>query len=184
MEARDLDCGDEGRHALGGGVFIMDFVVLRIDSDLDSDLSPSDFLALKELESPLLLFLGTDIDEAIAFGATRLTPSTTNDTSRDDGNSGGSEEFGEGSVIDGEAEIGHEEHGLGRFALGGFTDGTSGLVGFGLDSRGLGFLWLGLGRSSRGVCNGTVGGSSLTVFSICLGLFDLALKKGGPNEWK
>jgi len=168
MEARDLGV-DERRHVVGRGVYLIGFVFLGVDGDLDGDLPSSDFLALKELEGLLLLLLGTYIDETIAFGATRLTPSTTNDASRGDGNPGGSKEFGKGGVIYSEAEVGDEEHGLGRFTLGGFTDWTNGFGGF--DSRSLDLLWLGLSRSSGG---GSASGISFTLFGICLGLFGLA----------
>jgi hypothetical protein len=176
MEARDLG-RHERRLIVGRSVYLVVFMFLRVDGDLDGDLPSSDFFALKELEGLLLLLLGTDIDETIAFGATRLTPSTTNDASRGDSNPGGSEEFGKGGVIDGEAEIGDEEHSLGRFTLGGFTDGTNRFGRFGFGS--LDLLWLGLSRSSGG--GRSASSISFTLFGICLGLFGLALKGQGGN---
>lgn len=173
MEARDLG-SDERRHVVGRGVYLVGFVFLSVDGDLDGDLPSSDFLALKELEGLPLLLLGTYIDETIAFGAARLTPSTTNDASGGDSNPGGSEEFGKGGVVDSEAQVGDEEHGLGRFTLGGFTDWTNGSGGFGSGS--LDLLWLGLSRSSGG---GSASGINFTLFGICLGLFGLALKEAG-----
>ena len=173
MEARDLG-RDERRLVMGKSVYLVGFMFLSIDGDLDGNLPSSNFFALKELEGLLLLFLGTDIDEAIAFGAARLAPPTTNDASRGNGNPSGSEEFGKGGVIDSEAEVGDKEHGLGRFTLGGFTDWTNGSGG--LDSGSLDLLWLGLSRRSG---DGGTSVISITLFGICLGLFGLALKGAG-----
>jgi hypothetical protein len=164
---------------MGRNISLVESVVLSIDGDLDSDFPSSNFFALKELEGLLLLLLGADIDEAIALGATRLTPSTTNDAGRGDGNSGGSEEFGEGGVIDSEAEIGNEEHSLGRFTFRGFTDGTNGFGGFGF--RGLDLLGLGLSKSGRGGGSGSASSISVALFGICLGLFGLALRRRGAH---
>jgi hypothetical protein len=172
MEARDLG-SDERRLVMGRSVYLVGFMLLSIDGDLDGDLPSPNFFALKELEGLLLLLLRTDIDEAIAFGAARLAPSTTNDASGGYGNPSRSEEFGKGGIINSEAEVGDEEHGLGRFTLGGFTDWTNRFGRFG--SRGLDLLWLGLSGGS----GGSASSISFTLFGICLGLFGLALR--GPG---
>lgn len=140
---------------------------MRVNGNFDSNLPSSNLFALEKLESLLLLVLGANVDESIALGATRLAPATTDDTSRVDVDTGRSEEFRESSVVNGEAEVGDEEHGLGGFASRSFTDGADGLGRPG----GPDFLGLRLDGNDRVVITGS---SCITL--LCLCLFGLALE--------
>jgi hypothetical protein len=146
---------------------LWDLLFLRVNGNFDSNLPSSNLFALEKLESLLLLVLGANVDESIALGATRLAPATTDDTSRVDVDTGRSEEFRESSVVNGEAEVGDEEHGLGGFASRSFTDGADGLGRPG----GPDFLGLRLDGNDRVVITGS---SCITL--LCLCLFGLALE--------
>jgi len=100
------------------------FPVLSIDGDLDSKFAAVDFFTLQSLESLLLLFLGANINKAVALALPGSTPPLPDNASGDDIETVGREDFGELGVINAKTEIGDEEDGLGGFAGRGFTGGT------------------------------------------------------------
>jgi hypothetical protein len=150
----------------------MNLLFLRVDGNLDSNLPSSNLLALEKFKSLPLLVLGANVDKSISLGTTRSAPATTDDTSRVDVDAGRSKEFGESGIVNGEAEIGNEEHRLGGFASRSLTDGADRSRG----PRGLDFLGFGLGgRSGESV---VITGSSCITLP-CLVLFSFALEANG-----
>lgn len=154
---------------------LLDLLFLRVDGNLDSNLPSSNLFALEKFESLPLLVLGANVDESIALGATRLAPATTDDASRVDVDAGRSEKFRESSIVNGEAEVGDEEHGLGGFASRSFTDRADG------PGRPGDLDFLGLRLDGRGDDSVVITRSSCITL-LCLGLFGLALEVKGDEQ--
>ena len=114
-----------------------------IDGDLDGDGTTTDLLALEGFDGFLLFILVTDVDEAVSLALSGLTPPPTNNASRDDFETGISEESGETGIVDVEAEVGNEENGLGGFADRILTNGARGTGGPGLALPRLGSILCG-----------------------------------------
>lgn len=155
-----------GFSSISSLAFSLGLIGLSIDSNLDSNGSAANLFALEELNSLLLLLLTANVNETVALGLAGLPPATTNNTSRVDLNTGLGEQGAEASIIDGEAEVGDEEHRLGGLSSGVFTSGTLRTRGTGLASLLLGGC---LATFSRGR---TVGGST---FASSFGTLRLAL---------
>lgn len=144
------------------------------DGDLDSDLASIDLLALERSESLLLLLLVADIDESVTLATTGLAEATTNDASRDDVDASGLEEVGQGSVVEGEREVGDEDDALGGLSvrLLAFDTGSAGRTRRALGLLG-GSVGGSVGRSSIGgdsssLAFSTLGGRSLLVSGLAL----------------
>jgi len=137
-----------------------------VDSDLDSDGSSANVLALQGSDGLLLFFLVTDIDKAVALALPGLTPAPADDAGADNVNASLCEEGGKTGVVDTETKVGDEEHGLGRLASRILTSCASW-------TRGPGFFGTRLfGRSLAlwgGGITSTIGGS-LSVGSLGLAL--------------
>lgn len=109
-----------------------------VDGNLDGNGPTSELLAVQGGDGLLLVRLGANINEAIALALPGLTPAPAHDASVNNFDSGVSEESCKSSVINSEAEVGDEEHVLGRLASGILASRTSGAGSSGLaDARGL-----------------------------------------------
>lgn len=106
---------------LSGGVVI----VRGIDSDFDGNGAAADLFALQRRNGLLLLCLATNVHKTVALAPSGLAPAPLNDASGNDIDACISEEGSKGRVIDGETEVGDEEHGFGGLANGVFTSRPS-----------------------------------------------------------
>lgn len=126
-----LDSGSGGRDggSLGGGDVRLRLTGLllvlgSVDGNFDGNLATADILALKSLDGLVLLGFITDINETVSLAATGLSPTTANNASRGDGDTGLGKELGETGILNVEAKVGDEEDGLGGFANGVFASST------------------------------------------------------------
>ena len=140
FQCKHLGGGSSGGSGFSSISFSLGLIFsgLSINCDLDSNSSAADFLAFDELDSFLLLLLATDINEAVALGLAGLTPAAANNTSGVNVNTSLSEQGTETSIIDREAEVGHEEDGLGGLSSGILTSRALGARCTGLASLLLG----------------------------------------------
>jgi hypothetical protein len=161
----------------GGSGSVIGLIGLRVDSNLDGNGATVDVLVVESVNCLLLLGLATDVNKAVALAFARIAPATTNDARRADGNASLFEEGLEASVVNVEAEVGNEEHRLGRLARGFFTcrtTGTERLLDLVLDARLL--LRLdggGIGSGHGGVVKGltTLSGGRLLGLTLIKSIF-------------
>jgi hypothetical protein len=151
IRARALDAGSGGflgSGSGGGGILgsVVVVVVGSVDSDFDSNRSATDLFTLKSFNGFLLLFFATDVDETVTLAFPGLSPTPANDAGRGDGNTSICEQGRKTSIVDVEAEVGDEEHGLGLLADGVLSRRARG-------TRSLGFA------SARGLLGGSIGRS-------------------------
>jgi hypothetical protein len=129
----DRSCWGSGGGSIsasGGGSVIV--ILGSVDGDLDSDGTTSDLLALESFNGLLLLLLATNIDKAVTLRASGMAPAFTDDAGRNDVDACLGEETSQASIVNVEAKVGNEKHGLGRFTSGVLTSRTrwAGLPGF------------------------------------------------------
>jgi hypothetical protein len=89
----------------------------RVDGDFDGNGPTTHVLALKSLNSLLLLFLPTNVDESVPLASPRVAPAPADNTSRDDADSRFSEKSGKTGVVNVETEVSDKQNSLGLFAL-------------------------------------------------------------------
>jgi hypothetical protein len=172
-------CSSRSSSDVGNGGFIL--LLTRVDSNLNSDGPAANIFAFESCDRLLLLFLTSNIDEAVTLALPRATEAPADNASGVNGDTGIGEEGGKTCVVDVEAEIGDEEHCLGGFTSGVLAFRTRGTRGPRLAYTRL----LGLGRSgSISISGCSRGGSSISSFStfggLCLGL---ALEERGDELW-
>lgn len=167
----DGDLGSSDGLGLGFGLsfaFSSFLLMWGVDCDLDSNCSAANILALESSNSLVLLFLAADVNEAVALALSGLSPSPADNAGRNDVDSSVSEESAETSIVNVEAEVRDEQHGLGGLACWVFTGGAGCTGCFGLADAG-GLLGC-VGSCSLSECDW---GSRSVSFS--LGLLGFAL---------
>lgn len=97
--------------SLGAGVINFLFLV-GINGDLDSNETASDFFILECLDGLPLLFFAANVDEAITFAPPGPPKLSANHAGRDDIDASVGEEGEQTIIVDVEAKVGDEQHGL------------------------------------------------------------------------
>ena len=121
-----------------GLTLLRGIVVGGVHRDLDRDGSATDLLAIESSDSLLLLFLVTDVDEAVALALARLAPAASDDAGRVHGDISIRKELGEAGIVNVEPEVRYEEDALGRLSGGILTSRALGARCTGLASLLLG----------------------------------------------
>jgi hypothetical protein len=101
--------------------FVGQLLTGRVDSNLDSDETPANLLALNSLNCLHLFLLSANIDKAITLASPRCSPPATNHAGGNNIDTSFREERREGIIIYAEAKVGDKQGGLGGLANGIFT---------------------------------------------------------------
>ena len=95
-----------------------------VDGNPNNDGATVELFALEGIDGFLLFGLIANVDEAVTLALSELTPTPSNDASRNNFEAGIGEESGQSIVFKVEAKVGNKEDGLGWLSNGVFTNGA------------------------------------------------------------
>lgn len=95
-----------------------------IDGNPNNDGATVELFTLEGIDGFLLFGLITNVDEAVTLALSVLTPTPSDDASRNNFEAGVGEESGQSVVFKVEAKVGNKEDSLGWLSNGVFTDGA------------------------------------------------------------
>ena len=93
-----------------------------VDGNPNNDGATVELFALEGIDGLLLLGLITNVDEAVTLAPSGITPTPSNDASRNNFEPGIGEESGQSIVFKVEAKVGNKEDSLGWLSNGVFTN--------------------------------------------------------------